>query len=88
MGARVILFPAARRVGFLRRQIAGVSHHRKPETMAKAFDAVLDGQFRALARIAGPEAADAHCAELARILVASLRNSRGGNDAGGAGGAA
>ncbi|MCA3635058.1 MAG: hypothetical protein INF18_04995 [Methylobacterium sp.] len=90
MSARIFLFPAARRVGFLRRQLAGVAHHNRPETKAKAFDAVLEGQFRALSRIAGPEAADAHCAELARLLVAHIRPKKNddGNGAGGAGGAA
>jgi hypothetical protein len=89
MTARIYIFPPERRIGFIRRQIAGVAHHKKAETKARAFDVVLAGQFNALARIAGEDEAEAHVRELARILVAHIRPRRGGgNDAGGAGGAA
>lgn len=87
MAARVILFPASRRVGFLRRQIAGVAHHTKRETKIRAIEAVLRRQYDSLAKIAGPDAADDHVQELARLLAARLRASRG-NGGGGFGGAA
>jgi hypothetical protein len=86
MSARVILFPAARRVGFLRRQVAGVAHHNRRETKVNAIDAVLRRQYEALSKIAGDEAALDHVEELARLLAARLRTSCG--KGGGIGGAA
>lgn len=88
MAAHVVLFPAARRVGFLRRQISGVAHHTRRETKVRAIEAVLRRQYDSLAKIAGPDAADDHVQELAALLAARLRASRGEGGGGGLGGAA
>lgn len=76
MGAEVILFPASRRVGFVKRQAAAVARYSiagQERTIASA----LERQAAAFERL-GADAADieSHIAELRIAIEALLPNGR------------
>jgi hypothetical protein len=72
--ARVLLFPAERRLGFIRRQIYAVSSYG-PSARRSAVEGALTRQRRALARLVDNAQAEAHVEALRREIFARLPKS-------------
>lgn len=69
--AAILPFPAARRIGFVRRQVNAFAGYKEP-TRTRAIENVLNSQWGAMAKSIGPDAAEEYVDQLRAEIYARM----------------